>query len=79
MRFRIRHFPLKMLATDAKTLKTEPDPNCFMTDESFGGSVWRLSLGMDGMVFSTRSRKILSPGISSLWVVPVYYKGRKDI
>ncbi len=32
-------FPIKMLATDAKTQKIEPDPNFFMTDESFGGSV----------------------------------------
>ncbi len=32
-------FPIKMHATDAKTQKIEPDPNIFMTDESFGGSV----------------------------------------
>ncbi len=32
--------PLKMLATDAKNRKKiEPDPNFFMTDENFGGSV----------------------------------------
>ncbi len=28
-----------MLATDAKTQKIKPDPNFFMMDESFGGSV----------------------------------------
>ncbi len=32
-------FPIKMLATDAKTAKIEPDPKKIMTDESFGGSV----------------------------------------
>ncbi len=32
-------FPVKMHATDLKTQKIEPDPNSFMTDESFGGSV----------------------------------------
>ncbi len=32
-------FPIKMLVTDVKTQKIEPDPNFFMTDESFGGSV----------------------------------------
>ncbi len=32
-------FPIKMLVTDAKMQKIEPDPNFFMTDESFGGSV----------------------------------------
>jgi len=29
-----------MLAIDAKTHKFEPDPNFFVTDESFGGSVY---------------------------------------
>ncbi len=32
-------FPIKMHATDAKTQKIEPDPNFFLMDESFGGSV----------------------------------------
>ncbi len=32
-------FPIKMHATDAKTQKIEPDPNFFLTDESFRGSV----------------------------------------
>ncbi len=31
--------PIIMLATDAKTQKIEPDPNFFMRDECFGGSV----------------------------------------
>ncbi len=30
---------IKMLSTDAKAQKIEPDPKIFMTDESFGGSV----------------------------------------
>ncbi len=32
-------FPIKMLATDAKTQKIEPGPNCFILDKSFEGSV----------------------------------------
>ena len=36
---RISQKPFKMLAMDAKTQKIEPDPNFFLTDESFGGSV----------------------------------------
>ncbi len=32
-------FPIKMLVTDAKTQKIEPDPIFFMAEESFGGSV----------------------------------------
>ncbi len=32
-------FPIKLHAIDAKTQKIEPDPNVFLTDESFGGSV----------------------------------------
>ncbi len=32
-------FAIKILATDAKMQKIEPDPNFFITDESFGGSV----------------------------------------
>ncbi len=41
MRFSVllSSFPIKMHAMDAKTQKIEPDPNFFMTDESFGGSV----------------------------------------
>ncbi len=31
-------FPVKMLATDAKTEKMEPNPKKSMTDKSFGGS-----------------------------------------
>ncbi len=31
--------PIKMHSTDAKMQKIEPDPNFFMMDESFGGSV----------------------------------------
>ncbi len=37
--FRIPSFPIKMHVTDAKTQKIGPDPNFFLTDESFGGSV----------------------------------------
>ncbi len=32
-------FPIKILVTDVKTQKIEPDPNFFMMDENFGGSV----------------------------------------
>ncbi len=32
-------FAIKMLATDTKMQKIEPDPNFFITDERFGGSV----------------------------------------
>ncbi len=32
-------FPIKMLATNAKMQKIETDPNFFMADESFEGSV----------------------------------------
>ncbi len=32
-------FPIQMHATDEKTQKIEPDPNLFMMDEGFGGSL----------------------------------------
>ncbi len=31
-------FPIKMHDTDAKTQKIEPDPNVYITDESFGAA-----------------------------------------
>ncbi len=37
--FVLSSFPIKMLATDAKMQKIEPDPNFFMMDESFRDSV----------------------------------------
>lgn len=32
-------FPIKLLATEVKMQKIEPDPKKFITSESFGGSV----------------------------------------